>query len=626
MECGRYPSIHQMAFAKCPSSQLYSRGCGTKKKAKLSMVPSKKIRNILLPRFDTLGDIVLLEPFLRVLHEVFDKAKITILVRDGYEQLAPLFPNQLQWQVTGVNPSSRPIDPISVKDLSTRIENEQCDLVLFTKYEWTWLDHLIGVWLKGIRRVSVSPSREVPKWLSRYSHDSGIGLRFHYDELVPVEENIHETEKYQTLISYLAGNNRTLPNPKLIVPDRIRKDSRKVLRTLGLDQKKFFVCLPGGTEQIAIKRWPTEKFAKMITWLRNKYKIETLLVGNENERVIVEEVASLATSRGYSPSTWLGKQGEIPLLAGLLEQAKFYFGNDTGPMHMSAALAVPVVALFGGGTWPRFLPKGSESHVIVRPMPCFHCGWKCSFGDAPCIKDLPISLVQETLKIVGRKDRFKGSKVSIREVNGYSESANEFIKKASETFRKNDADREARLEAIHELGQSLDACDANSAARLEAIRDLALKLDASEANSAARLESIQELSLRFDVSQAECMARLEVIRDLALKLDATEANSAARLEAIRDLALKLDATEANNAARLEIIQALSEKLQVSEGDRTTCLAVIEQQKNEIERRAEELRQVLNSLELMKQSRSWRITAPLRWGHAKLLSIFHKVSE
>ena len=560
------------------------------------MVPSKKIRNILLPRFDTLGDIVLLEPFLRVLHEVFDKAKITILVRDGYEQLAPLFPNQLQWQVTGVNPSSRPIDPISVKDLSTRIENEQCDLVLFTKYEWTWLDHLIGVWLKGIRRVSVSPSREVPKWLSRYSHDSGIGLRFHYDELVPVEENIHETEKYQTLISYLAGNNRTLPNPKLIVPDRIRKDSRKVLRTLGLDQKKFFVCLPGGTEQIAIKRWPTEKFAKMITWLRNKYKIETLLVGNENERVIVEEVASLATSRGYSPSTWLGKQGEIPLLAGLLEQAKFYFGNDTGPMHMSAALAVPVVALFGGGTWPRFLPKGSESHVIVRPMPCFHCGWKCSFGDAPCIKDLPISLVQKTLKIVGRKNRFDGSRVSIREVNGYSEIANEFIKKAGETFRKNEADREGRLEAIHELGQRLDACEADNAARLEAIEELGMKLDACEANNAARLEAIH---------------------DLGLKLDASEANSVARLEAIHDLGLKLDASEANSVARLEAIQTLSGKLQ-------TANAAIEQQKYEIKSRAEELEQVRNNLELMKLSRSWRITAPLRWLHNQWNIMFEKL--
>jgi ADP-heptose:LPS heptosyltransferase len=587
------------------------------------MAPSRKIRKILLPRFDTLGDIVLLEPFLRTLHKVFDRAEITILVRERYGQLATLFPNQLKWQVTGVNPSSRPIDPISVKDLLTRLENEQWDLVLFTKYEWTWLEHLIGVRLKGVRRVATSPSREVPKWLNRYFRHSEIDLQF-YDELVTVEEKIHETEKYQILLNYMAGGKISLPNPKLIVPDQIKEDSRAILQALGLVQKKFLVCLPGGTEQIDIKRWPTEKFAKMITWLKNKYKIETLLVGNENERAIVEEVASLATTKGYPPSIWLGKQGEIPLLAGLLEQAKFYFGNDTGPMHMSAALGVPVVALFGGGTWPRFLPKGSESHAIVRPMPCFHCGWKCSFGDAPCIKDLPISLVQEALETVVRKDKFGRSGVNIHEVKGYSEIANEFIKKAGETFRIIEADREARLEAIHELGQRLDACEIDNGARLEAINELGMKLDACEVNSAARLEAIQELGMNLDASEANSAARLEAIQELGMNLDASEANSAARLEAIHKLGMNLDASEANSAARLEIIQVLSKKLQVSEGNRSTCLALIEQQKNEIKSLAEELEQLRNNLELMKLSRSWRITAPLRWIHNQWNNIFGKL--
>ena len=579
----------------------------------------ENIKKILLPRVDTIGDLVLLEPFLRALQDVFKGAQITLLVRERYEQLAPLFPYSIQWQVTGVNPSSHPVDPISVKDLLTRLENEQWDLVLFTKYEWTWLEHLIGARLKGVRRVAVSHSREVPEWFNRYSRHPGIDLQFYYDELVPVEERIHETEKYQILLNYMAGENKALPDPKLIVPDRIKKDSGEVLRALGLDQKKFFVCLPGGTEQIAIKRWPTEKFAKMITWLKHKYEIETLLVGNENERAIVEEVASLATTKGYSPSIWLGKQGEIPLLAGLLEQAKFYFGNDTGPMHMSAALGIPVIALFGGGTWPRFLPKGSVSHVIVRPMPCFSCSWKCSFGDAPCIKDLPISLVQEALETIVRKHQSDRSGIYIHEVKGYPEIANELIKKAGDTFRKNEADCEARLEAIYELGQSLDACEIDNAARLEAINELGMKLDACEVNSAGRLEAIHELGMKLDASQAVCETRLEAIHDLALKLDASESNSAERLEAIQKLGLKLDASEANSAARLEVIQVLSEKLQVSEGDRATCLALIEQQKNEIE-------QVRNNLELMKLSRSWRITAPLRWGHAKFLNLFHKVSE
>jgi len=196
-------------------------------------------------------------------------------------------------------------------------------------------------------------------------------------------------------------------------------------------------------------------------------------------------------------------------------------------------------------------------------------------------------------------------------------SLKEFAPYAQKECQASEANSAARLEVIHEFGQKIDACESDNAARLEIIQELGMKLDASEANSVARLEAIHELGMKLDVSQTEYAARLEAIQDLALKLDASESNSAARLEAIHELGLKLDASEANSAARLEVIQVLSEKLQVSEGDRAVYLAVIEQQKNEIE-------QVRNNLELMKLSRSWRITAPLRWLHARFSKFIHKV--
>ena len=52
-------------------------------------------QRILLPRFDTLGDIVLLEGFLESLQELYPRAKLVLLVRTGYETLSPFFPKQL---------------------------------------------------------------------------------------------------------------------------------------------------------------------------------------------------------------------------------------------------------------------------------------------------------------------------------------------------------------------------------------------------------------------------------------------------------------------------------------------------------------------------------------------------
>ena len=66
-------------------------------------IPSDPQR-ILLPRFDTLGDIVLLEGFLESLQELYPRAKLVLLVRTGYETLSPLFPKRIEWMTTDIDP------------------------------------------------------------------------------------------------------------------------------------------------------------------------------------------------------------------------------------------------------------------------------------------------------------------------------------------------------------------------------------------------------------------------------------------------------------------------------------------------------------------------------------------
>jgi len=80
----------------------------------------------------------------------------------------------------------------------------------------------------------------------------------------------------------------------------------------------------------------------------------------------------------------------------LIAQSRAVLGNDTGLLHAAAALQRPVVGVFGGGTWPRFIPAGPGA-VVVNPLPCFGCQWDCAFGDAPCISALAPAEVQQAL-------------------------------------------------------------------------------------------------------------------------------------------------------------------------------------------------------------------------------------
>ena len=321
--------------------------------------------------------------------------------------------------------------------------------------------------------------------------------------------------------------------------------------------------------------WPAEKFADAISWLEHNYKIDTLLVGHENERAIVEKVAKFADKKGYRPPAWLGKQGEIPLLAGILERADFYFGNDTGPMHMSAGLGIPVVGLFGGGTWPRFLPKGSECHALVRPMPCFYCDWKCCFGDAPCIRDLPLSLIQRVLKTVVMKNRPGRKRVCVHEAKPYPEIMNEFIKKAVETFRKSETDREARLEAIHDFERKLKEVSHDREGQLNAIEDLGKRLHDSDADRVARLEVIRNCERQIQEINEDRQARLRVMEELSKRLQESEADRVAQLRAIQDYDRQVREINEDREDRVKVIEDLGRRLEQSELDGSRVLQHIE---------------------------------------------------
>ena len=92
-----------------------------------------------------------------------------------------------------------------------------------------------------------------------------------------------------------------------------------------------------------------------------------------------------------------------------------YVGHDTGPMHVAAAMNKPVLAVFGGGTWPRFRPAVAPSVALLVGVPCVGCGWVCAFEQPYCIKSVPAGEVLraatglEEGRVAGREWRRAGA-------------------------------------------------------------------------------------------------------------------------------------------------------------------------------------------------------------------------
>ena len=83
-----------------------------------------------------------------------------------------------------------------------------------------------------------------------------------------------------------------------------------------------------------------------------------------------------------------GQHGTVEQLLRVLAGAEAYVGKDGGVMHLAAALGKPVLAVFGGGHWPRFLPVGTKSVILAVRVPCRGCDWRCHLDQPACVRDL----------------------------------------------------------------------------------------------------------------------------------------------------------------------------------------------------------------------------------------------
>jgi glycosyltransferase involved in cell wall biosynthesis/ADP-heptose:LPS heptosyltransferase len=339
-----------------------------------------------------------------------------------------------------------------IKPFLEGLEKDSYDLLLVTTYSRTWLDDLVAVALRASTRIAVGDGQAIGDELSGILSNVRIAppYRF-YDACISVEERSHETEKYQALWEKIAGTSNPLPKPRLIVPDDAAERAGEFLAAAGFMEGAYVFCFPAGVSNVSLKAWPEEKFAEVIVHLEKNYSLKTVVAAHESEKGIVDKVAEVARFHGANPLIWLGKDGDIPLACALVGQSSFYLGNDTGMMHMAAALEKPVIAIFGGGTWPRFLPVVDIGAVFTQELPCFYCKWSdkgnfCWLGDAPCIKSV---VVEDVFKAVENLLQRTTGQLETRKGVSLDEHLLTILDKGYQIFKKLRRERKHFIEEAH---------------------------------------------------------------------------------------------------------------------------------------------------------------------------------
>ena len=301
---------------------------------------------ILIRATNWVGDAIMALPALRAVRSHFPEAQITILARSF---IAPLYKDQ------GVCDQTMLVD--STTDLVSEIRAQQFDLALLLQnaFEAAWL-----TWRAGI------PER------IGYARD-GRGLLLTRALPVPRHGEIppHEQFYYLELLRR-AGWLESFPQDSLIslhVPLENRRRAADFLHSAGVNAESMRIAIGAGASYGSAKCWPPDRFAELANRLQAQTDADVILFGTPGETLVS---SAIAAGMRQPPIDLTGKTS-IAELPALLSQCHLFIGNDSGAMHVAAAVGLPVVAVFGP-TDPFGTAPVTPRCTIVQEKPyCSPC-------------------------------------------------------------------------------------------------------------------------------------------------------------------------------------------------------------------------------------------------------------
>ena len=248
---------------------------------------------------------------------------------------------------------------------------------------------------------------------------------------------LHQVESYQQLVHSLGFPNGPI-EPRASVPADARAAADRVLTEAGWDGRSPLVALAPGAAYGGAKRWPPEYFAELATALTAD-GVRCLMIGSAADAATGGEVARAFQARAGTPalrpfdtlrvvpSTVEGRQAQgipsvsrdergalhfagraeiidvigrtdLPALAGVLARCRALVTNDSGAMHLAAAVGVSVTAVFGPTDERATRPMGDAHAVLTHPVWCRPCMLRECPIDHRCMRGIGVAAVLDAAR------------------------------------------------------------------------------------------------------------------------------------------------------------------------------------------------------------------------------------
>jgi len=210
----------------------------------------------------------------------------------------------------------------------------------------------------------------------------------------------HQIHEYLHLAAALGANSEPLPPQLVVTPDEIEAAKKK----FGLNEiEQPIFGLNAGAEYGPAKRWPIKKFIAATREIQQYTNCVWLLFGGKADVLIANQIKSTQNSK-LKIQNLIGQTSLRELMA-LLKACRVLLTNDSGPMHVAAALGTPVVVPFGS-TSPELtgpgLPGDTRHRLLKSDAPCSPCFRRECPIDFRCMNGISVErvvkAVLETIK------------------------------------------------------------------------------------------------------------------------------------------------------------------------------------------------------------------------------------
>lgn len=335
--------------------------------------------NILIIKPSSLGDIIHALPFLNALKTTYPDSMIDWVVSrnlKGILQDNPLINELVIFDKDAwTKVSNLPGTVSEIAALKKRLKLKKYDAVV--DLQGLLRSGLITFFTSAKSKIGFAKARE--------------GSRFFYSKKVTTEGSVHAVDRCLDIARAMGSDAIAVQFPLHVTPEALIR-----VREMLKQNADYILLAPSARWET--KKWPVAHFAS----LASQIKQPCVIAGSRGDLKLADELISLSVNKNII--NLCGKTN-LAELAALIQGADAVVCNDSGPMHIAAALKVPLVALFGPTDPEKTGPYGWQTNGLIRVMrseiSCSPCLKRRCKKDLACMKNIsPVSVLKSLKEIL----------------------------------------------------------------------------------------------------------------------------------------------------------------------------------------------------------------------------------